>query len=72
MWRVFCPVDNPFGTNHNGNQGHVHDPSHHFPSENHCQLEVWAPGRHNHTEDMAFNLFAMSVEEERTRARQRF
>ena len=54
-----CRIDNWMGANHEGEAHHPHK---------HCQYEVWAPWYHNHVENTAFNLYAMSVEEERDRA----
>lgn len=56
-----CYVDNWFGANHRCD---THN------TDNHCQYEVWAPWYHNHVEDMAFNLFAMDVEERRSKIEQ--
>ena len=33
--------------------------------KNHCQFGVWAPWYHSPVENTAFNLYAMSIEEER-------
>lgn len=60
-WTNWCEVDVPIGHNHECN-------THKVEGKHHCQYGVWAPWYHDKVEQTAFNLYAMSVEEERDRA----